>query len=130
MSDSRKASIVVTLAIGGGLVTPLCGLWFSCGCDWPWNGFFSACNAIMKDAAPPHCPWCVHPLIAAMSIGISLAAGTLAAWRVFPVPANVSAASLYRSGLGVVVVISVLFLGGWLTVIGNTYPSFLGIRLD
>ena len=25
-------------------ITPLCGLMFDCGCDWPWSGPYHHCN--------------------------------------------------------------------------------------
>jgi len=108
-----RVSIFSTWAIALGLVTPLCGLWFSCGCDWPWKGLFIACNAIMKSTPPPHCPWCVYPLTAILSIGISLAVGSLVAWNVHPSKPNRVAAILYRSGVGTAAFVGMLFLGGW-----------------
>ena len=130
MSDPKRASIVGTWAIAAGLVTPLCGLWFSCGCDWPWNEFFWACNAIVKNTPPPHCPWCVYQLTAVMSIGVGLVLGTFAAWNVRACLSNAYAAILYRTGIGTAVFVGVLFLGGWLTALATIYPAFLGLRVN
>ncbi len=130
MINPARVSVFGTWVIALGLVTPLCGLWFSCGCHWPWNGLFMTCNAIVKATPQPHCPWCVYPLAATMSIGISLATGALVACRVHASPSNRVAAILYRSGVGTTAFVGVLFLGGWLSALATAYPSFLGLRLN
>ena len=129
MSNERKLSILGSGAIAGVLVTPLCGLWFSCGCDWPWDKFFLACDAVVKNTPPPHCPWCVNPLAATLSIGSGLAAGTLAAWKVRALPSSDDVAILYRTGIGTATFISVLCLSGWLTALATAHPTFLGMGL-
>ena len=123
-------SVFIVCAVPGMLVTPLCGLFFSCGCGWPWNGLFMACDAILNNTPPPHCPWCVNPLAATLSIGFGLVAATLTAWKIRNCPWNRHVEILYRSGVGVAVFASVLFLGGWLTALASSHPSFLGIGLN
>lgn len=130
MSDPKKASLVTVWIIAGGLLTPLCGLWFSCGCDWPWGGFFMACNAIVKNTAPPHCPWCVHPVMAAVSIGISLVASTIATSKVGNFSSKSYAARLYRIAVGTAVFVSTLSTGAWVGALATGYPLFLGMRLS
>jgi hypothetical protein len=127
--DNAK-SVFILWAVAGILVTPLCGLFFSCGCDWPWNGLFMACDAILNITPPPHCPWCVIPLAATLSIGSGLVAATLAAWKIRNCPWNRHAEILYRSGVGLAVFASVLFQGGWLTALASAHPSFLGMGLN
>jgi hypothetical protein len=64
-----------------------------------------------------------------MSIGSSLAAGTLAAWKVRGTPSNDDGAMLYRTGIGTATFVSVLFLSGWLTALTTAHPTFLGMGL-
>lgn len=129
MRIQEKTAILGTWIIAGILVTPLCGQWFSCGCDWPWGSLFWTCNAIVHNTPPPHCPWCTHPLAALLSIGGSLAAGTLAAWKGRVPPANDAVATLYRTGIGTATCVCALFLSGWLTALATAYPTFLGMGL-
>ena len=88
------------------------------------------CTAIIKNSPPPHCPWCVYPLTAIMGIGMSLAAGTLFAWKAHDSSPNRVAANLYRSGVGTAAFVGVLFLGGWLSALATAYPFFLGVSLN
>ncbi len=85
---------------------------------------------MVKATLPSPCPWCVYPLAAIMSIGISLATGALVAWRLHASPSNRVAAILYRSGVGTTAFVGALFLGGWLSALATAYPSFLGLRLN
>jgi hypothetical protein len=110
MDNPTKTSVAVTLTIAVALVTPLCGLWFSCGCDWPWYGLFILCDALVKNTPPPHCPWCVHPLPAAVGIAASLAAGAIAAWKARRILPNGCAGVLCRSGLGVAAFVFALLI--------------------
>ena len=62
MSGRRGRWIV--LAIGVALASiffiDVCGWLYGCGCRSLWAGAAEACN--IHHDAPPHCPWCVHPL--------------------------------------------------------------------
>jgi len=119
MRDPKPHSVVATWATAAVLVAPLCGASFGCGCDWPWAKFFWACNAIVHNTPPPHCPWCTHPLTAILSIGISLAAGT---WATRKLPASFSSGAaeiLYRSSFGVAGFVGALLLGAWLTALAT-----------
>ncbi len=126
----KAKSVFIVWAVAGIIVTPLCGLFFSCGCDWPWNGLFMACDAILNNRPPPHCPWCVNPLAATLSIGSALTVASLGAWKIRNCPMSHHAEILYRSGFAVAILASVLFLGGWLTALATAHPSFLGMGLD
>ncbi len=88
-----------------------------------------ACDAILNNRPPPHCPWCVNPLAATLSIGSALTVGTLAAWKIRNCPRNLHGEILYRSGFVAAVFISVLVLSAWLTALATAHPSFLGIGL-
>lgn len=129
MNPLRAPAIAASWGTAIVLVTPLCGLWFSCGCDWPWVNFFFVCNAIVNTPIP-HCPWCVDSLTAATSIGFSIAASSLAAWKFRPTVSNALVRILYRSGVGTAVFVGALLIAGWLTALATGYPSFLGMRLN
>ncbi len=89
-----------------------------------------ACDAILNNRPPPHCPWCVNPLAATLSIGSALTVASLGAWKIQYCPTSHHAEILYRSGFAVAIFSSVLFLGGWLTALATAHPSFLGMGLD
>lgn len=57
---------------------PLCNVLFGCGCTWSWAGGIEHCN--IYEAAGRHCPWCMHPRSAALSLAAMLSAQTFAAW--------------------------------------------------
>jgi hypothetical protein len=63
------AVILFTLFI----VTPLCGEFFRCGCDWPWNGLFLLCHSVRGVA--PGCPWCEHPALGLAALALPIATG-------------------------------------------------------
>ena len=88
-----------------------------------------ACDALLNIKPPPHCPWCVNPLMAITSIGSGLVAATFVAWKIRYCPRSRHAETLYRSGFAVAIFASVLLLGGWLTAQATSHPSFLGIGL-
>ena len=50
---SGNATLIIALIF----VTPLCGLIFQCGCDWPWSRLDARCN-FYKPEADHQCPWC------------------------------------------------------------------------
>ena len=68
-------SILLIIVI---IITPLCGLLFQCGCDWPWLGLDSKCN-FYNPHAEHQCPWCVSIISAVLSIGIASILGIYAA---------------------------------------------------
>jgi len=105
------------------LTTPLCGYWFSCGCAWPWQGLFWLCDAVLGTKALPHCPWCVHPVAAALSIGSGFLLG---GWVVWKIPGS-RAEAARRTALGILVFVLVLAAGGWMTAMSTHHPHFLGL---
>ena len=71
---SGTATLITTLII----VTPLCGLLFQCGCDWPWSGLDTRCN-FYKPAAEHPCPWCASMVTGILSTGSAIIGGVLTA---------------------------------------------------
>ncbi len=71
---SGAATLITTLII----VTPLCGLIFQCGCDWPWLGLDVGCN-FYKPGEDLGCPWCASMLTGIFSTGIAIICGVLTA---------------------------------------------------
>ncbi len=58
-----KAFLLVALfALSSVFFIDVCGLVFGCGCRSLWAGASEACN--IHSEAPPHCPWCAHPIAA------------------------------------------------------------------
>ena len=56
------------------LITPLCGLIFQCGCDWPWFGLDEKCN-FYQPHIKHQCPWCVSMLTGGFSLVIAMITG-------------------------------------------------------
>ena len=71
---SGTAALITTLII----VTPLCGLIFQCGCDWPWSGLDAGCN-FYKPGADHQCPWCASMITGIFSTGLAIISGVLTA---------------------------------------------------
>ena len=44
------AAVTAVVAFGFIAITPLCGLMFDCGCDWPWFGLHHHCNIFEEQA--------------------------------------------------------------------------------
>ena len=59
------ATAVVVFALIA--ITPLCGLMFDCGCDWPWSGLYHHCN-FFDALAKLKCPWCNNVAAGALSM--------------------------------------------------------------
>lgn len=75
----RVALVVVFLGAGTLIaLLPICDLLFGCGCDWPWAGGIRHCNIF--EEGRPHCPWCIYPRSADLSLAALLAAQALGAW--------------------------------------------------
>lgn len=70
---SRYAPAAITAVFAWLVVTPACGGWFGCGCDWPWNGLFIHCTVLR--GIRPACPWCEHPALGLASLALPLSAG-------------------------------------------------------
>lgn len=127
-SQSRPAQIaaaLLTLAFALVVVTPLCGALFRCGCTWPWAGLDRHCN-VHDPADPAHCPWCVHPRVAAATFAVSAALGVVAAWGLPVARRRPWLASSVRAGVGVAVYALGSTIGAWWIARAVGYPHFLG----
>jgi len=122
-------SILHTLAWGALLVTPICGWVFSCGCNWPWAGLAAHCNYFLASAPPPHCPWCVQPVLGLTAIGFALAAGAFLALRRRPSSERTPLAFIDWVLCGTAGFIVTLLAAGLFTALAVDYPSFLGFLL-
>jgi hypothetical protein len=89
---SGTATLITTLII----VTPLCGLLFQCGCDWPWSGLDTRCN-FYKPATEHPCPWCASMLTGILSTGSAIIGGVLTAMS--PTVSLVNYRSVYEVAL-------------------------------
>ncbi|MDD5323101.1 MAG: hypothetical protein PHD43_21310 [Methylococcales bacterium] len=69
------AATLITMLI---IVTPLCGLLFQCGCDWPWSGLDAECN-FYKPGADHQCPWCAPIITGIFSTGLAIISSVLTA---------------------------------------------------
>jgi hypothetical protein len=75
---ARTISGAVTLIATLIIITPLCGLIFQCGCDWPWSGLDTRCN-FYKPEADHQCPWCASMVTGIFSTGLAIISGALTA---------------------------------------------------
>lgn len=77
-----RVAVVVAGLAGATLVAllPICDLLFGCGCEWPWAGGIDHCNIFEEGV--PHCPWCIYPRTADLSLAALLGAQGLGAWAV------------------------------------------------
>ena len=73
-SISGSVTLMTTLVV----VTPLCGLIFLCGCNWPWSGLDARCNFYRADAEH-QCPWCASLVTGLLSTGSAISCGVLTA---------------------------------------------------
>ena len=116
---SGTATLITTLIV----VTPLCGLLFQCGCDWPWSGLDARCN-FYKPGAHHKCPWCASLITGIFSTGIAIISGVLSAMASsLPVaiswPVNEAAA---RTLMGLTVFVLVAILTASLAALWQNYP--------
>jgi hypothetical protein len=76
-SKVKQCSAIGTLIITVIMLTPLCGLLFQCGCDWPWSGLDSKCN-FYQSGAEHQCPWCTSLMTGILSTGLAIISGVWA----------------------------------------------------
>ena len=76
--EARNTAGILTVILALILITPLCGFFFDCGCDWPWAGLHEKCN-IYDDKIDSKCPWCLPWFTGVLSSGLAIAAGFLIA---------------------------------------------------
>ncbi len=124
----QRWSAINTLIITVIIITPLCGLLFQCGCDWPWSGLDSHCNFYKPDAQY-RCPWCASMITGILSTGLAIIAGILAATTPglsLSYGHIVSEVSI-RTVFGIMVFILLAISSAGLAAFLQTYPRGIGV---
>jgi len=120
---SGAATLITTLI----LVTPLCGILFQCGCDWPLLGLDSRCN-FYELTEVNHCPWCESKITGLLSTGLAIIGGVITTMAVaFPLEINRSLVEVaVRIVLGLTVFVLLALLTGGLVAILQNYSLGVG----
>jgi len=126
-STEKLWAALVTLMVSLVGITPLCGLLFQCGCDWPWLGLDTNCN-FYKPHEEHQCPWCVSIIFGVLSTGLAIVGGLVTAI----IPVEVFSFSIKGNEIVVRVLVglSIFFLIGIFTAsvaaMWQDYPLGLG----
>jgi len=126
-TPKQRWSAINTLVIAAIIITPLCGLLFQCGCDWPWLGLDSHCN-FYKSYAQYHCPWCASMITGILSTGLAIIAGVLAATQSRHLLNDghfVTEVSI-RTAIGIMVFILIAILSAGIAALLQAYPLGIG----
>lgn len=118
------------------VVTPLCGVLFNCGCEWPWAGLEKFCN-IHDPRALHQCPWCISLFTGGLSVGVALLLGykatlfglaqKFAIIRTGEVGGTRIALNFLMNILfGIGAFFAVALVAGWFSAKLFSYPDFLG----
>jgi len=119
----QRYAAIGTLIITVIIVTPLCGLLFQCGCDWPWAGLDSHCN-FYKASAEHKCPWCASISTGILSTGAAILAGvwtSVTSMRLLSCQQSIRQIIL-RILLGVLVFVLLAGLSARLAALWQGYP--------
>lgn len=84
------AAVTAVVVFGLIAITPLCGLMFGCGCDWPWSGLYHNCN-FFDALSKLKCPWCNNVAAGALSMLVVFGASILVAYRASSIAASANA---------------------------------------
>ena len=115
----RKAlAFLAVAAVSALLLTPICGLLHRCGCQAPWSGGETYCNA--RSAAGPHCPWCEHRVLGGASAAFIIGGQLLVFGRALR---RLRLAAAATAALVVLPLMSVAV--GALAWLATDYPHFL-----
>jgi len=98
--NPSRAALAVVIVFALIAITPLCGLMFDCGCDWPWNGLHHHCNVFDLDAKLK-CPWCDSKVAGTLSMIAVFGLSGAAAWGISASSALATASVRTRFTLGV-----------------------------
>lgn len=125
--NAKTISGTVTLIASLIIVTPLCGLLFQCGCNWPWSGLDAGCNYYKPDA-DYQCPWCASMITGLFSTGLSITSGVLTAMTLLlPLGKNRSVNEVaIRTILGLTVFVLAAMLTAGLAALWGNYPLGVG----
>ena len=77
-SNEQWWSLFITVVIALIILTPLCGLFFQCGCDWPGFGLDMRCNIHQANLKSP-CPWCTSLARGLLSVGVAMVVAVVVA---------------------------------------------------
>lgn len=126
-STEKRWAVSVTLLLSLVIITPLCGLLFQCGCDWPWLGLDAHCN-FYKSYEEHHCPWCVSMVSGVLSAGLAIVSGVYTA--IVSVETLISPIKRHEVVVRTLVGFGIFFLVAILTAsvaaIWQSYPLGLG----
>ncbi len=78
MNPGKSSKAAVTGIVAAIAITPLCGVFFGCGCTWPVIGFTDHCN-IYSQAATLVCPWCKNWILGTVITLLSITIGIVVA---------------------------------------------------
>lgn len=122
-----RAAGILTVLISLVVITPVCGLLFSCGCTWPGVGLEANCNYF--DASSRYqCPWCASMIAGGLSVGAALLAGYYASMAdrfSLTFPDFVFYALLQRIIRGLAGFFLIAFIAGLISAKVQGYPVFL-----
>ena len=123
--EKRWSAINIMLIIAI-IITPLCGLLFQCGCDWPWLELDSKCN-FYAPYAEHKCPWCVSIVTAVLSIGLAATVGIYFAINLLSLSSqNTINQIVIRTMAGVMVFVLVATVNASLVALLHDYPLGIG----
>lgn len=129
-STEKRWAASITLLFSLVMITPLCGLLFQCGCDWPWLGLDAHCN-FYKSYKEYHCPWCASMISGVLSTGLAIVGGVFTA--IFPIETLIPSIKRYEIVVSTLVGLTIFFLVAILTAslaaIWQDYPLGLGALL-
>lgn len=116
-------TLVVTLLI----LTPLCGLLFQCGCDWPWLGLHTGCNFYREDVRF-RCPWCESMVTGVIASGVAIIGAVLTAVSRLSALSGAKPVKecIIRVSLAVSVFITVAVLAALIAAAQQAYPLGVG----
>ncbi len=100
LRNPSLAALAVVAVFALIAITPLCGLMFDCGCDWPWNGLHHHCN-VFDAHAKLKCPWCDSKVAGTLSMLAVFGVSGAAAWGFSATGALAAASARTRFTLGV-----------------------------
>ncbi len=123
LMSRNKSVAAINLLIAAIVITPLCGLLFQCGCNWPWYGLYKFCNYFRPEAVHT-CPWCSSLVSGVFSCGLSILTGAWVSISGSPFAPGKPVISRLLSGLFAFLIMAVItaFIAAYL----QDYPEGIG----